>query len=232
MGSQAKLEFFDETDFLFGRVSGALTEDSGLTTLLPGVRGRRVLLHAGNVSRINSCGVRDWVRWIQGLEERSNQVFLVDLSPVMVSQLNMVRNFAGAHGQVVSVLIPYFCVNCDRVQLEQQATDAVEGLRAAPDAFCEVCGSVLDFDDLPDVYFAFTRGPERRAVDKDVVARVRFFEQAYLANQAAALTAISSGTRLGSSSAPLEGGLPAAGVSSSEAQRVRPLPAFEGETKK
>jgi hypothetical protein len=139
------------------RFTGIINEDSRLPQRVPDLAGKKLEIHLGGVARINSCGVRDWIRFIEQLESRGNAVQLVDCSPVVVAQVNMVRNFCGARGVVVSFYAPYYCSSCDRECLEPVTTAKVAQLTEPPAALCPKCGRPLEFDDLPESYFSFCR---------------------------------------------------------------------------
>jgi hypothetical protein len=136
------------------RLSGVIDEDNELGTLAGALTGN-VVINTGEVERINSCGVRDWVNWLQrGLPGSS--ILLVDCSPAIVAQINLVNNFTG-DALVKSFYAPYFCPKCDLEKvLLVEATD-LEGQRPvrAPACRCDECDGPMDFDDIEDSYFAF-----------------------------------------------------------------------------
>lgn len=195
-------------------LDGAITEDNRLQDRMTLVRGRKILVNMAKVERINSCGVRDWVRWLQSLEARDNTIHLVACSPAVVAQLNMVRNFCGARGHVVSFQAPYHCETCDREHRETFLSSSLGTSSDAPLALCESCGEPMTFDDMEAIYFAFLRDHGARAVDSEVQAAMNKFEDVHLATKVAALKEISSGTRIGST--PVSGGSSSPGGAPSE----------------
>src|SRR4051794_33919959 len=76
------------------KLTGVIDEDNRLVELADKVSTGRALIDLGDVERINSCGTRDWVNWIAELEARGIQPVLVECSPAIVAQLNLVKNFA------------------------------------------------------------------------------------------------------------------------------------------
>jgi anti-anti-sigma regulatory factor len=175
------------------RLDGSINEDNRLQERMTPLSGRKILVHLGKVERINSCGVRDWVRWLQGLEAQGNSIHLVQCSPAIISQVNMVRNFCGSRGHVVSFQAPYFCETCDREYRETFLASAVGARPQAPVALCESCGEPMQFDDLEESYFAFLREHSARAVDPEVQASMNRFDDMHLATKALALKEISTG---------------------------------------
>lgn len=186
------LEMVPQDNLLFVRMDGSINEDSRLLDHKVSVADTKVLINLAHVERINSCGVRDWIRWISDLESRANTPFLIQCSPTVVAQINVVRNFCGARGQVVSFMAPYFCPSCDREHRELLTTAQVKKDGGAPQAVCEVCGSPMEFDDLADLYFAFARDEAAKPVDAEVLRFMNKFDDAHLATKLAALKELTS----------------------------------------
>src|SRR5690242_2964167 len=90
-------------------VVGELTENANLAALAAAdANAAEMILDLGGVTRINSPGVREWIAFVNGLNDRKIKVVLEKCSVPFVNQLNMISNFRGK-GQVVSVYAPYFC---------------------------------------------------------------------------------------------------------------------------
>jgi anti-anti-sigma regulatory factor len=108
-GTMSKFFLGSQTveDVTFLKVSGTIDEDNTLASSLKKIDGHTVVVDLAGVERINSCGVRDWVNWLNDLEGRGKQVVLVRCSPVIVNQVNLVHNFAG-RGHVKSFFAPYY----------------------------------------------------------------------------------------------------------------------------
>jgi anti-anti-sigma regulatory factor len=189
-------DLIEQDPYIFVRFDGVIDEDNGLAEQLPEAQGKTILVDLARVSRINSCGVRDWVRWARALESRGNQLYLVGCCPAVVAQLNMVQNFCGDRGRVISFQAPYFCGSCDRDHREQLAAAGMLPDDSPPELVCELCGEPLEFDDLPTSYLAFLRdhnGP----LDPKVAQALSRFQESDLAKKVAALKEISSGIRSG-----------------------------------
>jgi anti-anti-sigma regulatory factor len=145
-------------DVTYVKVGGVIDEDNELTELTDKIPGGTVVIDLGEVERINSCGVRDWVNWLGSVEGKGAEVVLVECSPSIVAQINLVNNFTG-NGAVKSFYIPYFCPECDAEKvLLSEAADMGPPPHEPPTCRCDECDSVMDFDDMPDSYFAFLSG--------------------------------------------------------------------------
>ena len=155
-------------DVLWVRLEGQVTEDTSLLEVLSECQGKPVIVDSSRLERINSCGVRDWVRWVKGLEDRGNQLVHVRCSPVVVAQINMISNFMGK-GQVVSFLAPYLCPDCGHEHLEPMETSGMKEPYAVPDLECPSCKSTMEFDELPESYFEFSKRRQPGAVDPSIL---------------------------------------------------------------
>ncbi len=156
-------------DVTFLKVSGTIDEDNTLASSAKKIDGKTVVIDLSGVTRINSCGVRDWVNWLNDLDARGKRVVLVRCSAVIVNQINLVHNFVG-RGVVRSFFAPYYCARCDREQQRLIQTDTLSGAARvkAPAVLGEGCDVVpcqMAFDDLEDAYFAFV--PRAGAVSVD-----------------------------------------------------------------
>ncbi len=132
---------------------GELTEDSEFGNLHERLR-RQVDFNLSQVSRINSCGVREWIRFMNRLQGK--EVRFQECSVSMVDQMNMISNFRGA-ARIDSFFAPFICPTCQREQEVLLRTDQVKTQKTLviPSVTCEVDGTELQFDDLEDVYFSF-----------------------------------------------------------------------------
>lgn len=158
-------------DVTFVKMGGVIDEDNELTDLTERIQAGTVVIDLGEIERINSCGVRDWVNWLTRLEKGGGRVVLVECSPAIVSQINLVNNFTG-QGVVKSFFAPYFCQNCDREKvLLVEAAEMGPTPHRAPTCRCDECDGVMEFDDMEDSYFAFL-GTAKRVAEPAKIAAV------------------------------------------------------------
>src|SRR6476619_767017 len=87
----------DEITYL--KLQGVIDEDNERLNLSEQVGGGTLIVDLSEIERINSCGVRDWVNWLGKVEKVGGRVVMVECSPSIVAQVNLVNNFTGA-GQV------------------------------------------------------------------------------------------------------------------------------------
>lgn len=155
-------------DFSYVKLGGVIDEDNELGELVEKIPNGTAVIDLGEVERINSCGVRDWVNWLSKLETNGTRSVLVECSPAIVAQINLVNNFTGS-GVVKSFYVPYFCPECDEEKvLLVEAGDMGPPPHEPPTCRCDECDLVMDFDDMPDSYFAFLSN-QRKLAEPDKV---------------------------------------------------------------
>src|SRR5499427_3857404 len=155
-------------DVSYVKLGGVIDEDNELTDLVDKIPPGTAVIDLGEIERINSCGVRDWVNWLGKLEGNNTRVVLVECSPAIVAQINLVNNFTG-QGVVKSFYVPYFCPECDEEKvLLVEAGDMGPPPHEPPTCRCDECDLVMDFDDMPDSYFAFLSN-QRKLAEPDKI---------------------------------------------------------------
>jgi len=144
-------------------VGGMISEDSEFSEIISSLSAEKdeVIIDLGSVERINSLGVRQWYNCIKALQNNNKNVLLERCPAVMVQQFNMI-SFTYVGCSVVSVLVPYFCDNCDcvkqhQINLKEHKADSVDETRT-----CNDCGQSMICEYLPDTYLAF-----RQKIEED-----------------------------------------------------------------
>ena len=131
---------------------GDFTEATRFDELLPAMVGR-VVFDMAQVTYMNSLGVRAWCEFlrqarIQGYEFHACSV-------PFILQASMVRDVIG-RGTVTSFFAPFHCIGCDHQEERLLQSAAILAAGLEPPSFkCPSCGGALEFDDLPERYFAF-----------------------------------------------------------------------------
>lgn len=121
--------------------------------------GSEVHLDFSGVTRINSCGVREWVRAVHNCKSLLRYVCAPAL---LVEQFSLIPEFLGAKGTVESFDAPYICDACgnEEVILLTVGKDIFAGLAEYPDGpkrNCSKCGTVLEFEHNPEIYLEFLK---------------------------------------------------------------------------
>jgi hypothetical protein len=143
------------------QLRGEINENADFAELGRQLQGD-VTLFLDGITRINSCGVREWVNFMRDLSLPS--LVFAKCSPPVVMQLNAIYNFRGA-ARVESFMAPYVCETChvDEYKLLEVAEhfpDRGAGQAVHVPAFrCARCRGVMTFDELPERYLAFLVEP-------------------------------------------------------------------------
>ncbi len=176
MSERLSIKLQRQDDLVYLRLAGVVDEDNALedsTREVP--QGALLALDTREVARINSCGVRDWVNWLAGLEAQGCRIVLVDASVHVVDQINMVHNFIGG-GRIKSFFAPYYCEDCDRELLERlEVAEIADPASVRPR--CPACGQPTELDHLPEQYFAFLEDRARVALDAETARRLAKIDQ-------------------------------------------------------
>lgn len=87
------------------RMSGTVDEDVDFGQYsLTGAGSIELFL--GEVKSINSCGIREWIKWIGTAD--GVPISYNECPKIIVDQINMVQGFLPAQGRVNSFYVPYY----------------------------------------------------------------------------------------------------------------------------
>jgi anti-anti-sigma regulatory factor len=200
MSSGLVIELKGSDNAAIVRLSGNIDEDNALVEQSKKINKPVVVLSTANVERINSCGVRDWVTWLNELEKKGADIYLIECSPSIMTQVNLVNNFVGT-GTILSFYAPYFCSSCNSEKMLLIKTE--EAVRAlpfrAPTCRCDQCDHTMQFDDIESSYFAFLSGVKRKPVAAAVAEAITLFStdtEGKLRSRASSVTVTGSGPAL------------------------------------
>ena len=82
---QASVHHRDDVSYV--KLAGVIDEDNELTSLTDKIPAGTAVIDLGEIERINSCGVRDWVNWLTKLEGQATKAVLVECSPALISRV-------------------------------------------------------------------------------------------------------------------------------------------------
>src|SRR5882757_8766554 len=116
---QSSVQHRGDTSYV--KLGGVIDEDNELSELVDKIPTGTAVIDLGEIERINSCGVRDWVNWLSKLESHGTRLLLVE------------------------------------------ASDMGPPPHEPPTCRCDECDLVMDFDDMPDSYFAFLSNQKKLA---------------------------------------------------------------------
>jgi len=136
------------------RASGRVTEGVNFAEVIALAEAGPLALHLTEVSQISSTGVREWILFMRALSEKPHPVELLEVSPTLVRQLNMIANFGGA-ATIRSVVLPYYCDACGNEQIQILELEGASSADIAAEQPCEACGETAEFDDIAQNYLSF-----------------------------------------------------------------------------
>ena len=113
-----------------------------------------VRVNCKKIDRINSGGVRTWIRCFKELHSRGVQVIYEECPPQIVEQINMISNFI-AGGTIESIYLPYSCQDCKAPLMQLAPVARLKISRELPVLSCPKCGGKVNFDEFPEDYFVF-----------------------------------------------------------------------------
>ncbi|MCM2279196.1 MAG: hypothetical protein NDJ89_14055 [Oligoflexia bacterium] len=156
----------DESDACVIRPVGVVDEDLNATVILTALSSavppvKALKLDLGHVSRMNSCGVREWLLLMERLCRFPN-CSIVNANELFVEQANIIPGVFGkkATVKVESFQAPYHCGVCARDCIKLISPGQVrieEGELKAPEFRCEKCQGPMEFDWSEEEYFSFVK---------------------------------------------------------------------------
>lgn len=142
---------------LLVRLTGPVEENVNFEALIGGVTGE-LTINCKGVPRINSVGVKAWIKYFQGLASKGVKITFSECSIAIVEQMNLISNFT-CGGTVESIFVPFACSSCkgELVGLFKVTALKSSGFKL-PSLKCSKCGGNAVFDDIPEEYFNFLMG--------------------------------------------------------------------------
>ena len=131
---------------------GSIDEDADFKELM-GLEQKTISFDFDKVSMINSCGIREWIKFIEKIPESTHIVYN-NCPQIIIEQINMVHGFFRKGASINSFYAPYFCEKCSKENKVHLKADQVKN-RKAPKMDCPKCGEEMDFDAIEAQYFSF-----------------------------------------------------------------------------
>lgn len=150
---QTKTEKTPKGNVLF--ISGPIDEDAALAKIQVD-KSAPLTIDLSDIISINSCGIREWVKWMKSMTEIKG-IRLVRCPSVVVEQASQIHKFLPTGGSIESFYVPYFCEHCEHVfsvLCETQKVLSVKNYIAEEHA-CEKCFKPAELDIIPGQYLRF-----------------------------------------------------------------------------
>lgn len=139
---------------LLVRLSGSIEESVNFDQLIGPPPGE-LHINCKEVPRINSVGVKAWIKYFQTAQQKGTKLKYVECSTAIVEQINLISNFT-CGGEVESVYVPFSCSSCKSELVGLFKVEDIKKLNLnVPDLKCTKCSGKAVFDDIPEEYFGF-----------------------------------------------------------------------------
>lgn len=140
-------------DELKVELTGSIDEDADFKEL-SGLAQKKIVFDFNGVTMINSCGIREWIKFVDDLSISSHIVY-ENCPQIIIEQINMVHGFVPNGAMINSFYAPYYCESCGKeAKIHLNAQDVKN--RKAPKVKCPHCGQEdADFDAIEAQYFSF-----------------------------------------------------------------------------
>ena len=138
-------------------LSGHVDEDAQFASLdLAGAS--KVTVNADGISAINSCGIREWVKWVRTAPPQA-QIVLQKCPKVIVDQINMVTGFLPENGKVESFYVPYYsdASGNEKMVLFSEGKEFKGAEVHAPSEVKDDDGEAMEMDVIEAKYFKFLK---------------------------------------------------------------------------
>ena len=136
------------------RLAGSIEESVNFEQLV-GNPPAELHVNCKEVPRINSVGVKAWIKYFQGIQGKGTKLKFLECSTAIVEQINLISNFI-CGGTVESIFVPFSCTGCKSELVGLFKTADLKKLQLKlPDLKCSKCGGKAVFDDIPEEYFGF-----------------------------------------------------------------------------
>lgn len=138
------------------QMAGIIDEDVDFS--LFNIAGNKAIeVELGGLKSINSCGIREWIKWIG--TAGNAQISFVNCPKVIVDQINMVDGFLPATGKVISFYVPYYNDDSgdEKSILFRYGTEFTENGVTPPASVKDSEGNDMEMDVIESKYFKFIK---------------------------------------------------------------------------
>ena len=135
-------------------LGGVIDEDADFNQV--SVKGaKEIVLELSTIKSINSCGIREWIKWIALAEQA--KITYQNCPKVIVDQINMVDGFLPNNDKDDSFYVPYYNEDSgsEKNVLFRYGTEFKEGAVTPPLQVKDEAGNAMEMDIIESKYFKF-----------------------------------------------------------------------------
>ncbi len=138
-------------------LKGGIDEDSSFQGIEL-TNYKNIVIDLDGVTAINSCGIREWVKWIRSTPPEG-KVIIRNCPKVIVDQINMVAGFLPPNGTVESFYVPYFseASGSEKMILFRKGSEFQSGEVTPPVGVKDESGEEMEMDVIEAKYFKFLK---------------------------------------------------------------------------
>lgn len=137
-------------------ISGTIDEDADFNPHSL-VGAPAVSFELGQVKSINSCGIREWIKWVGTAGGAA--VEYNNCPKIIVDQINMVQGFLPASGKVKSFFVPFYNDDSgeEKSVLFTHGKEYTDSGLAQPPEVKDSAGNAMEMDVVEAKYFKFLK---------------------------------------------------------------------------
>lgn len=137
-------------------ISGIIDEDVDFSTYKLG-SSKKVEIDFKNVKSINSCGIREWIKWLA--PAKASQLSFINCPKIIIDQINMVDGFLPSNGKVLSFFVPYYNDEngSEKNVLYRYGHEFTDGSVTPPAKVQDDSGAEMEMDVIESKYFKFIK---------------------------------------------------------------------------
>lgn len=138
------------------QMSGTIDEDVDFQQYNLG--GSQVVdLDLKGILSINSCGIREWIKWVS--TGSGAKIIYSNCPKVIVDQINMVDGFLPANATVSSFFVPYYneSSGSEKNILFRNGHEFKDGQLLPPAEVKDETGEAMEMDVIESKYFKFIK---------------------------------------------------------------------------
>lgn len=138
------------------KMSGTIDEDVDFQQYNLSGAGQ-IEMDLNGISSINSCGIREWIKWIS--TGSAAKITFNNCPKVIVDQINMVDGFLPANAIVSSFFVPYYNEESgsEKNILFRLGHEFKDGTVTPPSVVKDDAGEAMEMDVLESKYFKFIK---------------------------------------------------------------------------
>lgn len=139
---------------LIVELNGQIDEDADFSKILS-ASAEGYVFDFDRISMMNSCGIREWINFIDQLPENVSIIYR-NCPQVVIEQINMVQGFLRPGARIDTFYAPYYSEDRDCVEKILLKTEEIVNSKA-PEYKDPDTGETLIFDAIEAQYFNFIK---------------------------------------------------------------------------